>query len=126
MMWADYEITACSPLSRAWGDEEIFLDYWGCYDQVFDERPPGSVSSRDLQPWEERETFLLLRAEHVDRIIKSLQNHTEELSIMSKEQISTLEKWKSLSYATHHYMVAYIFNREVEANAEPHSDGKSE
>jgi hypothetical protein len=111
MMWLDEEISSCRPLRRAWGDEEIFLDYWGCYDQVFDQRPKGSISSRDLLQPEEEGTFLLLRAEHVDQIIKSLYSRIDELSIMTKEQISTLEKWKSLSYANHQYMVAYIFNR---------------
>jgi hypothetical protein len=125
MMWADSEITSCHPLNRAWGDEEIYLDYWGCYDQVFDAHPGGSISSRDLQPGEEVETFLLLRAEHVDQIIKSLQSHSEELRIMSKEQLATLEKWKSLSYANHHYMVAYIFNREAEANVKPQPDERT-
>lgn len=112
MMRADQEITSCGPLRRAWGDEEIFLDYWGLYEQVFDERPGGSISSRELRPGEEGETFLLLRAEHVERIIRSLLSHVDELSLMNKEQIATLEKWKSLSYATHRHMVAYIFNRQ--------------
>jgi hypothetical protein len=110
MMWADQEISSCRPLRRAWGDEEIFLDYWGCYEQVFDGRPSGSISSRDLLQAEAEGMFLLLRAEHVDRIIKSLHSHIEELSVMTQEQISTLEKWRSLSLANHHYMVAYIFN----------------
>ena len=34
MIWLDEEITSCSPLRRALGDEEIFLDYWGRYEQV--------------------------------------------------------------------------------------------
>jgi hypothetical protein len=53
----------------------------------------------------------LLRSEHVDLIIKSLYSHIDELSVMTKEQLSTLEKWKSLSLANHQHMVAYIFNR---------------
>lgn len=125
MMWADHELTSCSPLRRAWGDEEVHLDYWGCYEQVFDQRPAGSISSRDLQPGEERETFLLLRAEHVDQIIKSLNSHLEELSVMRREQLDTLEKWKALSYANHHYMVAYLFNREMAANVEIHPRGRA-
>jgi hypothetical protein len=111
MMWLDEEISSCSPLRRAWGDEEIFLDYWGCYDRVFSERPKGSISSHDLLQPEEEGTYLLLRAEHVDQIIKSLYSHIDELSVMTKEQISTLEKWRSLSLANHQHMVAYIFNR---------------
>jgi hypothetical protein len=110
MIWADEEITGCRPLRRAWGDEEIFLDHWGLYDQVFNARPPGSISSSDLQQPETEGTFLLLRSEHVDQIIKSLNRHSAELSVITREQISTLEKWKSLSLANHQYMVAYIFS----------------
>jgi hypothetical protein len=128
MIWLDEEITSCLPLRRAWGEEEIFLDYWGCYEQVFAECPDGSISSRDLLQPEGEGTFLLLRSEHVDRIIKSLYSHIDELSVTTKEQLATLEKWKSLSLANHQHMVAYIFNRgeerdETEAHAQPLAEG---
>jgi hypothetical protein len=112
MIWLDDEITSCRPLRRAWGEEEIFLDHWGLYEQVFAERPKGSISSRELLQPEEEGTFLLLRSEHVDRIIKSLDSHIDELRITSKEQLTTLEKWRSLSLANHRHMVAYIFKRD--------------
>jgi hypothetical protein len=111
MLLLDEEISSCSPLRRAWGEEEIFLDYWGCYEQVFDGRPRGSISSRDLLQPEEDGPFLLLRAEHVEQIIKSLRSHLDELRLTTGEQLGTLEKWKSLSLANHLHMVAYIFNR---------------
>ncbi len=117
MLWLDEEISSCLPLRRAWGEEEIFLDYWGRYDQVFAERPNGSISSRELLQPEVEGTFLLLRSEHVDQIIKSLYSHSDELSVMTKEHLSTLEKWKSLSLANHRHMVAYIFNRGEERGA---------
>jgi hypothetical protein len=117
MMWLDEEITSCLPLRRAWGEEEIFLDYWGRYDQVFAERPNDSISSRELLQPEEEGTFLLLQSEHVDLIIKSLYSHIDELNVMTKEQLGTLEKWKSLSLANHRHMVAYIFNRGEERGA---------
>lgn len=111
MMWLDEEISSCLPLRRAWGEEEIFLDYWGCYEQVFGKRPVGSRSNRDLLLPDGEGTLLLLRSEHVDQIIKSLNSHIDELRIMTKEQLTTLEKWRSLSLANHRHMVAYIFNR---------------
>jgi hypothetical protein len=117
MLLLDDEISSCSPLRRAWGEEEIFLDCWGCYEQVFDERPPGSISSRDLLQPEEEGTFLLLRAEHVDQIIKSLRSHLDELRVTTVGQLGTLEKWKSLSLANHRHMVAYIFNRSERTDA---------
>lgn len=117
MIWLDEEITSCHPLRRAWGEEEIFLDYWGRYEQVFAERPVGSISSRELLQPEEEGTFLLLRSEHVDQIIRSLYSHIDELSVTTKEQLGTLEQWKSLSLANHRHMVAYIFNRGEERDA---------
>jgi hypothetical protein len=111
MIWLDDEITSGRPPRRAWGDEEIFLDYWGRYEQVFAERPRGSISSRELLQPEDEGTFLLLRSEHVGQIIKSLYTHIDELSVMTKEQLGVLEEWKSLSLADHRHMVAYIFNR---------------
>jgi hypothetical protein len=111
MIWLDEEITSCSPLRRAWGEEEIFLDEWGCFEQVFGARPSGSISSRDLLQSEAEGTFLLLRAEHVEQIIEALRNHLGELRVTTGGQLDTLEKWRDLSLANHRHMVAYIFNR---------------
>jgi hypothetical protein len=126
MMWLDEEISSCLPLRRAWGDEEIFLEHWGRYKQVFGERPEGSISNRDLLQPDEEGTFLLLRSEHVERILKSLYSHVEELSVMTKEQLGTLEEWKSLSLATHRHMVAYIFNHVHGGGTTTEAVGRSE
>jgi len=111
MMWLDEEISSCRPLRRAWGEEEIFLDHRGFYEKVFPARPSGSVSSQDLLQPEGEGTFLLLRSEHVEQIIESLRSHLDELRVTTREQLDTLEQWKSLSLANHRHMVAYIFNR---------------
>ena len=94
----------------ALGDEEIYLDYWGCYAEVFDGHPEGSISSLDYLPDEEEETFLLLRPDHVDRMIKSLREHSDDLSIMDEEQIGKLEKWRDFCAANPNYMVAYFID----------------
>ena len=91
-------------------DEEIYLDYWGCYAEVFEGHPEGSTSSLDYLPDEEEETFLLLRPDHVDRMIKSLHEHREDLSIMDKGQLAELEKWRDFCAANPNYMVAYMFD----------------
>lgn len=111
MIWLNDEITSCRPLRRAWGEEEIFLDHWGHYEKVFPVRPSGSVSSRELLQPEGEGTFLLLRSEHVEEIIKSLRSHLDELRVTTREQLDTLEKWRTQSLANHQHMVAYIFNR---------------
>jgi len=128
MLALDEEITGCRPLRRAWGDEEIFLDYWGRYEQVFDKRPAGSVSSQDLLQPESEGTFLLLRSEHVGEIIEALRSHATELRITTAEQLDTLERWKDLSLANHRHMVAYIFNQgeEPDATADDTRDATAE
>ena len=94
----------------ALGDEEIHLDYWGCYDEVFDGHPEGSISSLDYLPGEEEETFLLLRPDHVDRMIKSLYEQVDDLSIMDKAQIEKVERWRDFCAANPSHMVAYMFD----------------
>jgi len=94
----------------ALGDEEIYLDYWGCYAEVFDGHPEGSISSLDYLPDEEEETFLLLRPDHVDRMVRSLNEHRDDLNIMDKEQLEKLERWRDFCAANPSQMVAYIFD----------------
>ena len=101
--------TGHDPLS-AFGDEEIFLDYWGCYAEVFDGHPEGSISSLDYLPEEEDETFLLLRPDHVDQMVRSLYNHLDNLSVMNKGQIEKIERWRDFCIANPNYMVAYLFD----------------
>lgn len=111
MMRLEDEFQSGGLLRAAFGDEEIFLDEWGLYARIFDKRPRGSVSSQDFFQPESEGTFLLLRSEHVEQIIKALRSHLGELRITTEEQLATLEKWKDLSLANHRHMVAYIFNR---------------
>ena len=94
----------------AFGDDVILLDYWGCYCEVFDGHPEGSISSLDYLPGEQEETFLLLRPEHVGRMIKSLHEHIDDLSIMNTEKIAKVEEWRDYCAANPNYMVAYMFD----------------
>ena len=91
-------------------DEEIYLDYWGCYSHVFKGHPEDSISSLDYLPDQEEEIFLLLRAEHVDQMIKSLHEHADDLSVMKIRDIEKLEEWRDLCAADQRYMVAYLFD----------------
>ncbi len=97
------------PLS-AFGDEEIYLDYWGCYAAVFNGHPEGSISSLDYLPDEEEETFLLLRPEHIDQMIKSLHKHMNDLRVMNKGKVEKVEGWRDFCVANPDYMVAYLFD----------------
>lgn len=94
----------------AFGDEELPLDYWGCYAEVFDGHPDGSISSLDYLPDQEEETFLLLRPDHVGQIVRSLRDHLDDLSIMDKEKIDKVESWKEYCSTNPDYLVAYVFD----------------
>ena len=94
----------------AFGDEEIHLDYWGCYAEVFDGHPEGSISSLDYLPDQEEEIFLLLRPDHVGQIVKSLHEHLDDLSVMDREKIEKVESWEEYCAANPGYMIAYVFD----------------
>lgn len=94
----------------AFGNEEILIDYWGCYAAVFAGHPEGSISSLDYLPGEEEETFLLLRPEHVEMMIKSLREHSDDLTIMNADEIDKVEEWKAFCAANTGYFVAYLFD----------------
>ncbi|MBA2341455.1 MAG: hypothetical protein H0V88_13780 [Pyrinomonadaceae bacterium] len=113
LLSSEYTLTGLkSELAQdfAFGDEEIYLDYWGCYAEVFDGHPEGSISSLDYFPDHEEETFLLLRPDHVDQMIRSLCNHMDDLSIMNKEQIEKVGRWRDFCAANPSYMIAYQFD----------------
>ena len=93
----------------AFGTEEILLDYWGCWAEVFHERPAGSISSRKyLGDEEERYVFLL--PAHVSQMIQSLKKHADDLSVMKKADIERLEYFRDFCQGHPGYWVAYIFD----------------
>jgi hypothetical protein len=94
----------------AFGDEEIYLDYWGCYSEVFQGNPEGSISGLDYLPDQEEETFILLRPEHVDLMIESLREHADDLSVMDEGDVERLEGWRDFCAANPSYMVAYLLD----------------
>ena len=92
------------------GNEEIHLDYWGCYAKVFRGHPEGSISSLDYLHEELEETFLLLRPEHVKQMTKSLREHIDDVTVMDLEAIEKLERWTDLCVTRTGYYVAYLFD----------------
>jgi hypothetical protein len=94
----------------AFDDKEILLDYWGCYAHVFSGHPAGSISSLEYLPNEEEETFLLLRAEHVEQMVRSLREHMDDLRVMREKDINQLDQWKEVCTINDNYRVAYLFD----------------
>jgi hypothetical protein len=94
----------------AFGEEVILLDYWGCYVHVFSEGDPkGSLSSMKYLK-DEEEAFLLLKPIHVDRMIRSLKEHINDLQVMDKTAIQRLEYMRDFCAGHPSHWVAYEFD----------------
>jgi hypothetical protein len=93
------------------GEEWVYLDYWGCYAHVFDEGDPkGSIQSDKYLPDKEDYGFLLLTPDHVDRIVKSLEEHADDLPVMKKAGIERVEYFRDFCRGHPGYWVAYKFD----------------
>lgn len=75
--------------------DRLTVDYWGCYGEVFASGdPPGSIPDYKIFPHIEQQAYLLLRPEHVDRMLASLEEHRHELRVMQEPQLAQLRQWK--------------------------------
>jgi hypothetical protein len=94
------------------GDEKIYLDYWGCYAHVFAEGDPEGAIPCNKYLREKECDFLLLRPKHVDRMIKSLQEHSDDLPVMAhmKTGIDRVEYFRDFCLTHPDYWVAYRFD----------------
>jgi hypothetical protein len=92
----------------AFGEERIYLDYWGCYAEVFTEGDPkGSLSSMKYFGYEE-DLYLFLKPSHVDRMTRSLKEHLNDLRIMGEAEIERLEYFRDFCAGHPGYWVAYL------------------
>jgi len=56
------------------------------------------------------EMYLFLKPPHVDRMIRSLKQHFDDLRIMGKAEIERLEYFRDFCVGHSGYWVAYIFD----------------
>lgn len=55
--------------------DRLTVDYWGCYAEVFSSNDPaGSIPDYAVFPHIKQQGYLLLRPEHVDRMLASLED----------------------------------------------------
>jgi hypothetical protein len=93
------------------GEEWVYLDYWGCYAHVFSEGDPkGSIQSDKYMPDKGDYDFLLLTPDHVDRIVKSLKEHADDLPVMNRAGIERVEYFRDFCRGHPGYWVAYKFD----------------
>ncbi len=94
----------------AFGEEHIYLDYWGCYAAGFRQgHPKDSISSMKYLGHEE-ELYLFLKPSHLSQMIRSLKKHSDDLSVMSKGDIERLEYFRDFCVSHPGHWVAYFFD----------------
>lgn len=94
----------------AFGEEEIYLDYWGCYAEVLNRgNLQGSFSSITYFGDEEGRYHFLLPFQ-VDLMIRSLKKHPKDLPVMGKAGVERLEYFRDFCFSHPEYWVAYIFD----------------
>ncbi|HKF24062.1 MAG TPA: hypothetical protein VKE93_20990 [Candidatus Angelobacter sp.] len=97
----------------------ISVDYWGCWADVFAGKDPA-----DAIPWEdftapirrrhktEKEEWetsgrYLLTDENVDSILRSLEAHKNELTIMGEPEITHLRLWQTFCRRVRGFCIVY-------------------
>jgi hypothetical protein len=96
-----------------YGEEWVYLDYWGCYAHVFSEGDPkGSIPSDKYLPDKKDHGFLLLTPDHVDRIVRSLKERADDLPVMKRmgTGIERVEYFRDFCRGHPGYWVAYKFD----------------
>jgi hypothetical protein len=88
----------------------LYLDYWACYAEVFASDPAGSIADLDLFPDLRERRFLLLRPEHLDQMLGSLDVHRAEVRVMQEKDISLLKQWRDQCSNDPSTMVAYFID----------------
>jgi hypothetical protein len=94
----------------AFGEEWVYLDYWGCFAHVFTEdEPEGSVSCRVYEGRNADCGWVLLKPSHVDRIVRSLKEHPDDLPVMKRmgTGIERVEYLRDFCLGHPGYWVAY-------------------
>lgn len=91
--------------------DDLIVDYWGCYSEVFASvDPPGSIPDYRLFPHIKEQRYLLLRPEHVGQMLASLEEHWREVQVMQEAQVFQLRQLKTLCEEDSGYMVAYFYD----------------
>jgi len=107
--FSEEEIRGMMIRSLCLSPERISLDYWACYLLVFGEDPHGSIPDYELLPHRQSQEFLLLRADHVEKMLTTLNILRRKLTVMSDTAVAVLQFWKDRCATDPDWMVAYLF-----------------
>lgn len=92
--------------------EEVYLDYWGTTFKAFGtDNPKGSIPIEELLPSLAEESYLLLlQPIHAEQILKSLNEHRNDLIVMNDESIAKVTEFKERCEQNSDYLVAYVYD----------------
>ena len=98
-----------------WGScfsvDGIYLDYYGCLAYLNGFAWENTISSLEFFPNDEdEETFILLYPNHIDKILQSLRNHIEDLTVMSEKEIDKIVQFKNFCAQNDGFMIAYMID----------------
>ena len=85
----------------------LYVDYWGCWSEIFSvEGAPGSIPWEDFtapmrgaipskkEKWGTSGCYLLTD-DNVSAIMRGLETHQDELTIMSSQEVERVRRWQS-------------------------------
>ena len=70
----------------------------------------GSIPDYKMFPHIREQRYLLLRPEHVEKMLTSLEEHWKEVQVMQEGQLSQLRVWKTRCVKDSGHMVAYFYD----------------
>lgn len=90
--------------------EDVPLDARGSWAEVLLDRGENALSSLDVLPGTDEELFLLLRPQHLDAVLRSLQEGPPELSARSPSELEAITRLRDACAARPGLLVAYCFD----------------
>jgi hypothetical protein len=90
--------------------EDVPLDARGSWAEVLLAEPAAALSSLDVLPGTEEERFLLLRPQHLDAVLRTVQEGVEELPARSPSKLEAIARLRDACAARPGLLVAYCFD----------------
>ncbi len=90
--------------------EDVPLDASGAWAEVFLEQPEEALSSLDVLPGTDEERFLLLRPQHLDAVLRSLEGKDREPGTRRPGRLEALARLRDACAARPGLLIAYCFD----------------
>ncbi len=90
--------------------EDVPLDTRGSWAEVFLDEPQEALSSLDVLPGTDEELFLLLRPQHLDTILRALEETARDLGARSSSKLEAIARLRDACASRPGQLVAYCFD----------------